>query len=161
MFSFICVWINGWINNREAGDLRRYRGHCDVVVMRPRKYNEIRTSRDYIYGMQQYKVLLFDWNCCVNIMDTYGVYFGVEHDYDQRPWPFIAICRVNSGGVLWVLMTSPSSMLVPDHCFRKGQHSTFDDSLTRSCLRGVLGKFTGNVAISMCVHTRLFCDWKL
>ena len=22
MFSFICVWINGWVNNREAGDLR-------------------------------------------------------------------------------------------------------------------------------------------
>ena len=23
MFSLICVWINGWVNNREAGDLRR------------------------------------------------------------------------------------------------------------------------------------------
>ena len=35
MFSLICVWINGWVNNREAGDLRRYRGHYDVTVMRP------------------------------------------------------------------------------------------------------------------------------
>ena len=34
MFSLICVWINGWVNNREAGDLKRYRGHCDVIVMR-------------------------------------------------------------------------------------------------------------------------------
>ena len=33
MFSLICVWINGWVNNREAGDLRRHRGHCDVSVM--------------------------------------------------------------------------------------------------------------------------------
>ena len=33
MFSLICVWINGWVNNREAGDLRRYRGHYDVSVM--------------------------------------------------------------------------------------------------------------------------------
>ena len=33
MFSLICVWINGWINNREAGDLRRYRAHSDVIVM--------------------------------------------------------------------------------------------------------------------------------
>ena len=32
-FSFICVWINGWVNNREAGDLRRYRAHYDVTVM--------------------------------------------------------------------------------------------------------------------------------
>ena len=33
MFSLICVWINGWLNNREAGDLRRYRAHYDVTVM--------------------------------------------------------------------------------------------------------------------------------
>ena len=34
MFSMICVWINGWVKNREAGDLRRYRAHYDVTVMR-------------------------------------------------------------------------------------------------------------------------------
>ena len=33
MFSVICVWINAWVNNREAGDLRRHRAHCDVMVM--------------------------------------------------------------------------------------------------------------------------------
>ena len=33
MFSWICVWINDWVNNREAGDLRRYRAHYDVMVM--------------------------------------------------------------------------------------------------------------------------------
>ena len=33
MFSLICVWINGWVSNREAGDLRRYRAHYDVTVM--------------------------------------------------------------------------------------------------------------------------------
>ena len=31
--SLICVWINGWVNNREAGDLRRHRGYYDVNVM--------------------------------------------------------------------------------------------------------------------------------
>ena len=31
--SLICVWIIGWVNNREAGDLRRYRPHYDVIVM--------------------------------------------------------------------------------------------------------------------------------
>ena len=34
MFSLICVWINGWVNNREAGDLRCYRAHYDVIVMK-------------------------------------------------------------------------------------------------------------------------------
>ena len=33
MFSLICTWINGWVNNREAGDLRRHRAHYDVIVM--------------------------------------------------------------------------------------------------------------------------------
>ena len=37
MFSLICVWINGWENNREAGDLGRYLWrplwrHCNVKV---------------------------------------------------------------------------------------------------------------------------------
>ena len=33
MFSLICVWINGCVNNREAGNLRRYRAHYNVTVM--------------------------------------------------------------------------------------------------------------------------------
>ena len=33
MFSLIGAWINGWVNNGEAGDLRRHRDHCNVIVM--------------------------------------------------------------------------------------------------------------------------------
>ena len=33
MFSLICAWINGWVNNRDAGDLRRHCAHYDVTVM--------------------------------------------------------------------------------------------------------------------------------
>ena len=40
MFSLICVWINGWANNRAAGDLRRYRAHYDVIVMQ-REFQDI------------------------------------------------------------------------------------------------------------------------
>ena len=35
MFSLICARINSWVNNREAGDLRRYRHHYDIIVMLP------------------------------------------------------------------------------------------------------------------------------
>ena len=34
MFCLICAWINGWVNSREAGDLRRHRSHYDVIVMK-------------------------------------------------------------------------------------------------------------------------------
>ena len=33
MFSVICAWNNHWVNNREAGYLRRHRDHYDVTVM--------------------------------------------------------------------------------------------------------------------------------
>ena len=33
MLSLNCAWINDWVNNREAGDLRRHCTHYDVTVM--------------------------------------------------------------------------------------------------------------------------------
>ena len=33
MFYLICVWINGWINNGEAGDFSRHRAHYDVTLI--------------------------------------------------------------------------------------------------------------------------------
>ena len=33
MFTLICVWINGCVNNRKAGDLRRYCAHYGITVM--------------------------------------------------------------------------------------------------------------------------------
>ena len=33
VFSLICAWINGWVNNGKAGDLGRHRTHYDVTVM--------------------------------------------------------------------------------------------------------------------------------
>ena len=32
-FSLIYAWINDWVNNGKAGDLRRHPGHHDVTVM--------------------------------------------------------------------------------------------------------------------------------
>ena len=44
MFSLICAWTNGWINNQDAGDLRRRRANYDVTVMKVLGY--IRTIQD-------------------------------------------------------------------------------------------------------------------
>ena len=33
MFPFICVWNNSWVNNEDAGDLRRHCAHYGVYVM--------------------------------------------------------------------------------------------------------------------------------
>ena len=33
MFSLICAWLKGWVNNGNAGNLRRRRSHYDANVM--------------------------------------------------------------------------------------------------------------------------------
>ena len=35
--SLICTWTNGWVGNRDAGDLRRHRAYYEVTVMNRRK----------------------------------------------------------------------------------------------------------------------------
>ena len=40
MFSLICACNNVWVNNDKAGDLRRYRSHYGVTVMRSRPTNQ-------------------------------------------------------------------------------------------------------------------------
>ena len=61
MFSLICVWTNGWVNNHKAGDLRRYRAHYDVIVMRPRQ-NGHRFADDI------FKFIFLIENCCIMIL---------------------------------------------------------------------------------------------
>ena len=59
MFSLICIWISGWVNNREAGDLRRYCAHYDVIVMRS-------TSFPYwpMKMLHQWKTIIFMMPFC-------------------------------------------------------------------------------------------------
>ena len=48
MPSPICVGINGWVNNREACDLRRHRAHYDGTVMNiPRILVVIEGSKEH------------------------------------------------------------------------------------------------------------------
>ena len=44
VFSVICAWTNGWVNNREASDVRRHHAHYDVTVI---EYNKHAHGRGY------------------------------------------------------------------------------------------------------------------
>ena len=57
MFSLICTRINGWVNNGEAGDLRRHRAHYDVTVM----YCHTADVREQCLRTHDID-LLFSWN---------------------------------------------------------------------------------------------------
>ena len=56
MFSLICVWINDWVNNREAGDMRRYRAHYDVILML--------CPNSTISGLWKHTIWLLIVHCC-------------------------------------------------------------------------------------------------
>ena len=43
-FFLICTWINGWVNNREAGGLRCHRTRYHVTVMELKKIQLIKES---------------------------------------------------------------------------------------------------------------------
>ena len=63
MFSLICAWINAWVNNREAGDLRRNRAHYDVSVMswqqvRPSMLRESPMTETSLGCVQCYEIVI-------------------------------------------------------------------------------------------------------
>ena len=84
-FSLICTWINGWVNNREGGDLRRHRAHYDVIVMcqcllkcrtrrvyHPLHSHGVLTDWPYYYNRAHIAVRIFD--CWRGVLDTIDIF---------------------------------------------------------------------------------------
>ena len=67
MFSLICAWINGCVNNREAGDLRCHRTHYDVTVMgqiigtEDLQWRWISQKVPYNSNVYHYKIWMMNW----------------------------------------------------------------------------------------------------
>ena len=81
MFSLICVWINGCVKNRKAGDLRRYRAHYDVTVVRAyfteiwMKANIILSGNVFQHFVCEMSAISFDCNALNNkvVLHIYGI----------------------------------------------------------------------------------------
>ena len=77
MFSLICAWINRWVNNREAGNLRRSRHHYDIIVM----------GNDYIDAEgwpRHYKIALI---ACI------AIYIYIYENTTYVSWYFRSLLR--------------------------------------------------------------------
>ena len=59
VFLLICVGINDWINNLEAGDLRRHLGHYDVNVMFICPYLGIVFAKSFFVSFLSVRLPLF------------------------------------------------------------------------------------------------------
>ena len=62
MFPLICDWINGWVNNYEAGDLRRHQAHYDVTVMFQDDTLERITSRKAMFVSRLCMMTFIQWD---------------------------------------------------------------------------------------------------
>ena len=49
MFSLVCAWTNGWVNNQDTGYLRYHGTHYDVTVMIPLQSGSVQT---YLWGSE-------------------------------------------------------------------------------------------------------------
>ena len=78
-------WINGWVNNREAADLRRHRAHYDVIVMFIYRYLIIRIMYGIwnIYIQQKRGGGFSKTNImCIKRWD-FPLIYGIFHIYSQ------------------------------------------------------------------------------
>ena len=78
VFCLICAWTNGWVNNRDAGDLRRHRAHYDIMTA-VMLLKHIKKQHIFVHKVdrgQQYHINLFVLN--------YVVFFLSNRDYTMR-----------------------------------------------------------------------------
>ena len=90
IFTLICARINGWVNNREAGDLRRYRGHYDVTVMAAVDSRRISDQYIWISYFSQKVIcvtnLPWQWSDLLDI-ETFSRYLHVDVLHRHHgPW---------------------------------------------------------------------------
>ena len=154
MFSLICAWINAWVKNREAGDLRRHRAHYDVTVMSPESltfYKHIMINQTYIWHICLFQCKknrkLFTGPTCklfVSFTVVSGIYWSFipkktiftkhflskywfQSFYRSRAWQIILILHT----VMWYQVT-----LTTYDIFNERRHQiNFNNYLLRNIIK--------------------------
>ena len=96
MLSLVCVRINGWVKNHEAGDLERHRAHYDVIVMWIDQLvgmAQAFSRKKLIYGMgAQFSIAVTQWRH----MTTYSSVHIASGNYLNRCRLLISKCSWHS-----------------------------------------------------------------
>ena len=88
MFSLICAWINDWVNNPEAADLRRHRGHYGVNVT----YEKC-TRR--MFATQYCWDRLKRWNLCMTpsrCITKMGLFGSIDKYFHEMAYLKSTVC---------------------------------------------------------------------
>ena len=87
MFSLICAWTGGWVDNRHVSDWRRHRAHYEVTVMGVAWWTSRNDRTEHIRGYathimkrenkRQYN--FYEFTCLVSIWGTPEMALSVSH----------------------------------------------------------------------------------
>ena len=111
MFSLISAWTNGWVNNRDAGDLRRHRVHYDVTVMGFTVFREAQTGNQLTWltnpTMQRFHIS----QCTIQNRNVYMMGYGTSALWDLWDcifdWCYLLWVRLEVNGAYlklhWIL----------------------------------------------------------
>ena len=87
VFSLICAWTNGWVRNRNAGDLTRHRDHYDVTAMKRSHFHNLcsmpqnaywSTHIDSLIAHRQLRHQSPQW-CCGRLSKFYYNWLGKSY----------------------------------------------------------------------------------
>ena len=76
MFTLICAWINGWVNSREAGDLRRHGAHYDVSEMTTR---QLQKCNMITQASANFEVSFLSLFYVIHIYEFYEFIWKIQH----------------------------------------------------------------------------------
>ena len=100
MFSLICASINGWVNNGEAGDLRRHRAHYDGIVMcLCPLVNTVETLYSTIYYNKYFIELHIDKS--TQYVALSGELWSVFYEFFNRNWSCYKGFLLYDACILW------------------------------------------------------------
>ena len=115
---FICAGTNGWVKNRDAGNLRRHRAHYDVTVM---VLTEICVS-----GPRRVKKLFLlkrNATATAGIAENVSIWWrhhGRHSWRDCTSWGLVGWCDLNQERIVWhqpwVLPTSNILIIFRNIC---------------------------------------------
>ena len=110
MFSLICTRLNGWVNNGEAGDLRRHRAHYDVIVMDTRNQDN-----QWVIGLQMQRK-----NTHIFVIFRWSVH-ATQADQQVGTWIIIRMFKQNKHPCqnYWVIQTISCHNVL--YCSRRHQ----------------------------------------
>ena len=92
MFSLICTRINGWVNNDEAGDLRRNRAHYGVIVMgSAESWNSCLMDKfwslKFVRSQSEY-LLAYSTTKIISVWSRYIMVTILKLTHTRQPGPF-------------------------------------------------------------------------